>query len=43
VLVGALTLHLAGALKHALVDRDGLLGRMWPWGERSSSRSVGAA
>jgi cytochrome b561 len=43
VLVGALTLHLAGALKHALVDRDGLLGRMWPWGERSPARSVGAA
>jgi cytochrome b561 len=43
VLVGALILHLAGALKHALVDRDGLLGRMWPWGERSPSRSVGAA
>jgi len=43
VLVGALTLHLAGALKHALVDRDGLLGRMWPWGERSPSRSVEAA
>ena len=22
--------HVAGALKHQLVDRDGLLGRMWP-------------
>ena len=42
VLVAALILHLAGALKHAFFDRDGLLGRMWPWGE-SSSRSVGAA
>jgi cytochrome b561 len=19
------------ALKHALLDRDGILGRMWPW------------
>lgn len=27
VLVG---LHVAGALKHQFVDRDGLLGRMWP-------------
>ena len=28
VLVGAITLHIAAALKHALVDRDGLLSRM---------------
>jgi cytochrome b561 len=28
VLVGLVALHLAGALKHALVDRDGLLARM---------------
>jgi cytochrome b561 len=40
VLVAALALHLAGALKHALVDRDGLLGRMWPWAARSAPRSV---
>lgn len=43
VLVAALTLHLAGALKHAFVDRDGLIGRMWPWGERPPSSSVEAA
>jgi cytochrome b561 len=23
-------LHVAGAIKHQLVDRDGLIGRMWP-------------
>jgi cytochrome b561 len=28
VLLAAVTLHVAGALKHALVDRDGLLSRM---------------
>jgi len=28
VLAGAIALHIAGALKHALVDRDGLLSRM---------------
>lgn len=27
VLVG---IHVAGALKHHFIDRDGLLGRMWP-------------
>jgi cytochrome b561 len=40
VLVSALTLHFAGTLKHGLIDRDGLLRRMWPWGARSSSRPV---
>ena len=28
VIAGAVALHVAGALKHALVDRDGLLSRM---------------
>lgn len=28
VLAGAVALHVAGALKHALLDRDGLLARM---------------
>jgi len=28
VLAGAVMLHLAGNVKHALIDRDGLLGRM---------------
>ena len=30
VLIGALALHVAGALKHAAIDRDGTLGRMLP-------------
>lgn len=34
VLVGAIALHLAGVAKHALVDRDGLVRRMWPWHRR---------
>lgn len=29
VLLGAFLLHAAGALKHALIDRDGTLARMW--------------
>ncbi|MBD3765988.1 MAG: cytochrome b/b6 domain-containing protein, partial [Rhodobacterales bacterium] len=28
VLIGAIALHVAGALKHALIDRDGTLARM---------------
>ncbi len=32
VLVG---LHVAAALKHHFVDRDGLLRRMWPWPRHS--------
>jgi cytochrome b561 len=35
VLVAAIALHLAGAAKHALVDRDGLVRRMWPWRRRA--------
>ena len=30
VLIGAVALHVAGALKHALIDRDGTLARMLP-------------
>lgn len=29
-LAGLVALHVAAALKHQLIDRDGLLGRMWP-------------
>lgn len=29
-LAALIVLHIAAALKHQLVDRDGLLGRMWP-------------
>jgi cytochrome b561 len=30
VLAFLVTLHIAGAMKHALIARDGLLARMWP-------------
>jgi cytochrome b561 len=30
VLLAAIALHFAGALKHAFVDGDGVLRRMWP-------------
>ena len=30
-LAGMILLHVAAALKHALVDRDGVMRRMWPW------------
>jgi len=29
-MAGLVVLHVAAALKHQLIDRDGLLGRMWP-------------
>jgi cytochrome b561 len=35
VLVGLVVLHVIGGLKHLLVDRDGVFGRMWP-GRRAS-------
>ncbi|MDQ6916371.1 MAG: cytochrome b [Pseudomonadota bacterium] len=31
VLVGALGLHVTGALNHALWERDGSFRRIWPW------------
>jgi cytochrome b561 len=31
VLIGLIALHVAGALKHQLIDRDNLLARMLPW------------
>jgi cytochrome b561 len=43
VLVAALILHLAGSLKHALVDRDGSFRRMWPWRGRARQRAAEAA
>ena len=30
-LVALVSLHVLGALKHLLVDKDGVFGRMWPW------------
>ncbi|MCM2561020.1 cytochrome b/b6 domain-containing protein [Lutimaribacter sp. EGI FJ00015] len=40
VLIGALVLHIAGALKHHLVDRDGTLRRMLP-GRAEAAPSTG--
>ena len=40
VLVGAIGLHLAGVAKHAIVERDGLMRRMWPG--RRENRTAGA-
>src|SRR6202171_6015784 len=34
VLVGALALHVAGTVKHALLERDGSFRRIWPREER---------
>jgi cytochrome b561 len=31
ILVTALVLHVGAALKHALIDRDRLFHRIWPW------------
>jgi cytochrome b561 len=31
VLVSALALHVAGTVKHALLERDGSFRRIWPW------------
>jgi cytochrome b561 len=42
VLVSALLLHLAGAMKHALADRDGSLRRIWPWRGRVAAAVVEA-
>ena len=36
VLAGALVLHFAGSLKHALLERDGSFRRMWLWRRRAA-------
>jgi cytochrome b561 len=43
VLVVALVLHLAGSLKHALIDRDGSFGRIWPWFTPARDHAAGSA
>lgn len=43
VLVGALALHFAGSLKHALFDRDGSFRRIWPWPESARDPAGEAA
>ncbi len=35
IMIGAILLHMAGALKHQLIDKDATLGRMW-FGDRST-------
>ena len=30
-LVALVSLHVLGALKHLLIDKDSVFGRMWPW------------
>jgi cytochrome b561 len=40
VLVAAIAFHVAGALKHTLIDRDGLIRRIWPWGGRARESIV---
>jgi len=36
ILAGAVLLHIAGALKHALVHRDGMMARMGVGAQRAS-------
>src|SRR5450755_4365263 len=43
VLVGALALHLAGTVNHALLERDGSFRRMWSWAPRTVGQSSGIA
>lgn len=35
LLVGVVSVHVLAALKHLMVDRDGVFWRMWPGGRRS--------
>jgi len=42
VLVAALVLHLAGSLKHAVIDRDGAFRRIWPWASSGRDRAAEA-
>jgi cytochrome b561 len=41
-LVTVIALHVIATFYHQWVLRDGLLGRMWPWGEHSPPSGVGA-
>jgi cytochrome b561 len=38
VMLGLIGLHVAAALKHQFVDRDGLLSRMVPFGSAATSK-----
>ena len=37
LLMGVLAVHFGAALKHLLVNRDGVFQRMWPWGGAARS------
>ncbi|WP_099824203.1 cytochrome b/b6 domain-containing protein [Oceaniglobus indicus] len=41
ILIGAIVLHIAGALKHALIDRDATLSRMLPGRAKSAPPTGG--
>jgi polyisoprenoid-binding protein YceI len=40
LLISSLVLHIAGAMKHALIDRDQTLSRMLPWNKVEISKSL---
>jgi cytochrome b561 len=40
VLVSALALHFGASLKHALIDRDGSMRRIWPWWPSAGARAI---
>ncbi len=43
-MIAVLLLHIAGAIKHKLIDKDEVMGRIWPQRERNEGRRiVGAA
>ena len=41
LLMGSLALHIAGAMKHVVIDRDQTLARMLPWKKVAISKSLG--
>jgi cytochrome b561 len=40
LVIGALALHVTGALKHHFIDHDGVLSRMLPFGARVARRRI---
>jgi cytochrome b561 len=43
ILAAAIALHIAAALRHQIVERDGLLWRMWPRARGPMTRGAGGA
>jgi len=37
LLMAVLFVHIGAAMKHLVVDRDGVFQRMWPWGRTAGS------